>query len=1010
GIQIYSGLLSLSDIQSEIASPKSSANGQNFIWYLNLDPRPSDVSDKKGIGTPHNPAWAGTTAAEWSDQSSSQASPPPPSDATPPTVSSTAPASGAMVSGPSVMVSASASDNVGVAGVQFKLDGANLGAKDMTSPYSMTWNTMTASNGSHTLTAVAEDTAGNQSTSAPVTVTVNNDTTPPTISGVAASNVTGTGATINWTTNEAADSQVEYGLSSSYGSQTTLDSSGVTSHSLTLSGLTAGTTYNYRAKSRDVAGNLAVSTNFTFTTQTPPTGNRTMNIFPGTDVFGPAAQSLLPGDTLIVHQGTYNETTLMSIRVAGTATAPIVIQGAAGESNPIITRPATASVENTINIDGSTTYLTIRGLEIVGNGGDGIAIGGTVSFIALEDNVIHDVNVAVTLKQSMDNIRVKHNHIYNTGRNGGTGEGMYIGCNNAACVVRNSVFEQNWIHDVLSGTTQGDGIEVKVGSHSNVIRDNVIYNRPYAGIFVYGTGSDPVNIVDSNVIWNAQKGIYAVSDAIVRNNIVVNSGTGLSLDADAQVSQMKNVTAVNNTLYNNNDGIYMRWTSTALNMALANNAIYSPGKTALNTSGSAGSFAANYVEGEADRTLDGTAFIDGGTSGNAFVDPANSNFWPKTGSPLLNTASAGYAPAADFNQSARVSPYDVGAYEANGSSSNPGWAMTTDFKSAAALPPADTTPPVISGVAASSVTMNGATITWTTNEASDSQMEYGTTTSYGSQTALNTAQVTTHSQALSGLAAGTAYNYRVKSRDASGNVAVSGNFTFTTAAPPPPPPPPPPPSASSGLIGYWSFDEGAGANTTDRSGSGFNGNFSANPGWASGVVGGAALFNATDNGNDNDDPRIVIGRNFDVASLPYTITVWVNPSNFTDWRAILSKRDRYGLSQMRFDLGLAKGTGRVYTNSARSYLMFSYAPPVNTWTHLAIVATSSGTQLYVNGVLKQTMGVMSLGNSATANTVIGGTGEGTGGDNDPFKGMLDEIRVYNRALSASEVQAVFQLR
>jgi len=56
------------------------------------------------------------------------------------------------------------------------------------------------------------------------------------------------------------------------------------------------------------------------------------------------------------------------------------------------------------------------------------------------------------------------------------------------------------------------------------------------------------------------------------------------------------------------------------------------------------------------------------------------------------------------------------------------------------------------------------------------------------------------------------------------------------------------------------------------------------------------------------------------------------------------------------------------------------------------------------------MAVMNLGDSATANTVIGGTGEGSGGDNDPFKGMLDEIRVYNRALSASEVQLVFQKR
>ncbi|PYS31238.1 MAG: hypothetical protein DMG11_02020 [Acidobacteria bacterium] len=99
--------------------------------------------------------------------------PPPPGDTTPPTVSVSSPAAGSTVSA-TTTVSANASDNVGVAGVQFKLDGANLGAEDTTSPYSVSWNTTTASNGSHTLTAVARDAAGNQATSASVTVTVSN--------------------------------------------------------------------------------------------------------------------------------------------------------------------------------------------------------------------------------------------------------------------------------------------------------------------------------------------------------------------------------------------------------------------------------------------------------------------------------------------------------------------------------------------------------------------------------------------------------------------------------------------------------------------------------------------------------------------------------------------------------------------------------------------------------------------------------------------------------------------
>ncbi|MGB7624471.1 MAG: fibronectin type III domain-containing protein, partial [Terriglobia bacterium] len=98
--------------------------------------------------------------------------------------------------------------------------------------------------------------------------------------------------------------------------------------------------------------------------------------------------------------------------------------------------------------------------------------------------------------------------------------------------------------------------------------------------------------------------------------------------------------------------------------------------------------------------------------------------------------------------------------------------------------PADTTPPIISAVGSSSVTASGATISWTTNEASDSQVDYGTTAGYGTSTTLNTSLVTSHSAALSGLASSTLYHYRVKSKDAANNLATSGDFTFTTSAPP----------------------------------------------------------------------------------------------------------------------------------------------------------------------------------------------------------------------------------
>jgi RHS repeat-associated protein len=95
----------------------------------------------------------------------------------------------------------------------------------------------------------------------------------------------------------------------------------------------------------------------------------------------------------------------------------------------------------------------------------------------------------------------------------------------------------------------------------------------------------------------------------------------------------------------------------------------------------------------------------------------------------------------------------------------------------------DTTAPIISSVAAGGITSSGATITWTTNENSDSQVEYGLDATYGQSAPAtpNPALVTAHSQVLSGLMADREYHYRVKSRDAAGNLRVSDDFTFRTA-------------------------------------------------------------------------------------------------------------------------------------------------------------------------------------------------------------------------------------
>jgi glucose/arabinose dehydrogenase/chitodextrinase len=180
-------------------------------------------------------------------------------DTTAPNVSLTAPANGATVSG-TVNVTATASDNVGVVGVQFLLDGNNLGTEDTTAPYSVSWNTSTATNGAHVLTARARDAAGNSTTSAARNVTVAApDAVPPTVAITSPTN----NAQVVDIVNVTADASDNVGVA---GVQFLVDgvNSGVedTTAPYVLAWDSRGVAngaHNLTARARDAAGNSTLS-------------------------------------------------------------------------------------------------------------------------------------------------------------------------------------------------------------------------------------------------------------------------------------------------------------------------------------------------------------------------------------------------------------------------------------------------------------------------------------------------------------------------------------------------------------------------------------------------------------------------------------------------------------------------------------------------------------------------------------------------------------------------------
>lgn len=183
-------------------------------------------------------------------------------DAELPQVTIIAPAAGDITG--IINVKANASDNIGIAGVQFFLDGTNLGSEDLTIPYSVAWNTANAAGGNHILSARARDLAGNTSLVTYVNVNVIIHY-PPAITAINVNTITAHSAIITWSTNVPASSQVKYDLTTAYNLFTLTDSILTISHSMIINGLSPSTVYHYKTVSADSNG-VSNSTDNIFTT------------------------------------------------------------------------------------------------------------------------------------------------------------------------------------------------------------------------------------------------------------------------------------------------------------------------------------------------------------------------------------------------------------------------------------------------------------------------------------------------------------------------------------------------------------------------------------------------------------------------------------------------------------------------------------------------------------------------------------------------------------------------
>lgn len=540
---------------------------------------------------------------------------------------------------------------------------------------------------------ISADAAANSTTSGDFTLITAADTTPPTISNVNATNVTNAAATIGWTTNEASSSRVEYGLTTSYGTLTTLNPALVTSHSVGLSGLSASTTYHYRVISTDAATNTATSGDFTFTTAAAPdTTPPVISSVQSTNITTSGVTITWTTDepaTSRVEYGTTTSYGAFSALDSSLVTSHSVNLSGLAVSTPYHFRVISADAANNTATSGDFTFTTAADTAPP-----------LISAVTATNLAATTATVAWTTNEPATS-RVEYGLTASYG---------------ALTALDSSL--------VTSHTVNLSGLTASTTYHYRVISTDAANNTATSGDFTFITASStpppqtltfddvagqnaplngqyPTGIIDwgsTNVWWHSEPFGQLATKSLTFN------GGGLT---SATFTFLTPQTVVSVQAFNGGAG------STTVTLSC-------PGQ-------------ANKVQPVASNTL---ATITTGwiaTTPCSTVTIASTNGWDTN---FDNLVIQGTGP--------------------------------------------DSTPPVIANVSAGNFSSTGAAITWTTNEPASSRVEYGLTTSYGSLTALDSSLVTSHTVNMSGLAASTTYHYRVISADVSGNSATSGDFTFTT--------------------------------------------------------------------------------------------------------------------------------------------------------------------------------------------------------------------------------------
>jgi hypothetical protein len=212
-----------------------------------------------------------------------------------------------------------------------------------------------------------------------------------------------------------------------------------------------------------------------------------------------------------------------------------------------------------------------------------------------------------------------------------------------------------------------------------------------------------------------------------------------------------------------------------------------------------------------------------------------------------------------------------------------------------------------------------------------------------------------------------------------------------------------------GLVGYYDFDKVEADTFVVNKASGTdvmpNGIIRNEPVWTDGISGNAFLYSPSSKGHvafGTYDPS--------AGTDAFSVSVWVNWKGLDgNWHSICGKRDGWDPTLIMWDICLDMNNGRIQfeanTSNGKVFLITTDPPFIDDWTHVVVTFELGWATIYMNGEFV-VEGDLTLGLKRDAEFHLGC---GTTGGGDPFNGVIDEFRVYNRVLSSDEVAALFKL-